>query len=669
MFRIISQQDDQPNALTPVIKPISAGGTGGDEVTDAISMLNSIGENTVGQIGSVVPLNSNNKVPVQYIESEVIKAGDCIEGTFITYTRQNINFVITNYDVQRTYVLTAPNAAIALVTYESPIDNLDPGTLVYTAPTVAGNYAFTVNGVTYSVTVLASRIDKPVITSPTNNSTITTSQVTAIASAFTCVGYQETQTESLWELATDSGFTNIVLTDTVIVADAVPFNEFLITFPSNTTFYLRVRYTAAILGNSLWSDTVILTAEVITWPTTEVAILHSDDATPQEWFGTRVAMSQSGDRVIVGSVYDDLGAINATGAAYIFKKTGSAWSQEAKLVSTDTATIKEFGNSVDISADGSIAVVGCWDENINYADYGAVYIFRRSNTSWSLDTKLISPSSASGHPFGNVVDVSQDGNYIAVSSVGYHGGGDNFQGRVYIYHYNGSGWDETILPTQDNVSIFGTALAFDATGTRLIISSMCDYSGSVEHVPFAIYVRNVNTWSLEADLRVTESTGSDWSMSSVDISAAGDRIVIGAQSSNAPLTDAGCVYIFKRTGTTWAQEARLNAPTPVAYSKFGSSVALNDAGDILLVGQPYTTYQGSVYPGLNISEAGIAYVFVRTGTTWEFKKLLSVAFPTPQSWLGISCDLDGSGQYAVIGAMKGSTTLDENHEGTAYIFV
>lgn len=350
--------------LKPTVKPISIGGTNSTTPTDAAVALNCVHAPDIGQPESGVPLNTNAIVPDQFITTMLFKAGDCLEGNFTVYTHQTVHFFISNYDCQRQYTISAENAAVSLVSWQNPIENLEPGTLVFVGPPTPGVYNLTINGEIYPITVVASYIEKPTFTFPSNNSIVHTQNMTFQISNFNPIGGPQTQTLMEFQASNNIDFTAPLRNSG---SNNDPTSN-IFTLSSNgggENIYVRARYTGSYGLVSPWSDTVKVIVNVINWPTVESALLHSSDASGEEWFGNRVAMNQTGDRVIVGSIYDDLGAINATGAAYIFVKSGITWVQEAKLTSTDTATIKEFGNSVDISADGSVVVVGSWNEQIN----------------------------------------------------------------------------------------------------------------------------------------------------------------------------------------------------------------------------------------------------------------------------------------------------------------
>jgi len=96
------------------------------------------------------------------------------------------------------------------------------------------------------------------------------------------------------------------------------------------------------------------------------------DAASGDRFGSDVAIS--GDAALVGAyLHDDLDLMN-NGAAYLFRKNGLNWIQEAKIVAKDAADEDQFGFSVDLL--GSRAAIGAWMKDFDKTTflYGAVYV-------------------------------------------------------------------------------------------------------------------------------------------------------------------------------------------------------------------------------------------------------------------------------------------------------
>jgi hypothetical protein len=133
-------------------------------------------------------------------------------------------------------------------------------------------------------------------------------------------------------------------------------------------------------------------------------------------FGQSVAIY--GSTAVVGAPYKN----SYTGAVYVFVRSGTAWSQQAKLTAADGASRDYFGISVAIY--GSTAVVGAPGKNSNA---GAAYVFVRSGTAWSQQAKLTAADGASGDNFGFSVAI-----YRSTGVVGALGKNSN-TGAAYVF--------------------------------------------------------------------------------------------------------------------------------------------------------------------------------------------------------------------------------------------
>jgi len=99
----------------------------------------------------------------------------------------------------------------------------------------------------------------------------------------------------------------------------------------------------------------------------EEAKLKASDAEPNDRFGWHVAIS--GDTVVVSATHN--GAYS--GSAYVFTRSGNAWTEQAKLAAMNGAIDDYFGRSVAIS--GDTVVVGAQGKDANGGINGSVYAF------------------------------------------------------------------------------------------------------------------------------------------------------------------------------------------------------------------------------------------------------------------------------------------------------
>lgn len=141
------------------------------------------------------------------------------------------------------------------------------------------------------------------------------------------------------------------------------------------------------------------------------AKLTASDAAAVDNFGRNV-VGISGDTLVVGAPFDDTGAGTDAGSAYVFVRSGTSWSQQAKLTASDAAAGDAFGISVSIS--GDTVVAGAFNDDDGGTNSGSAYVFTRSGTSWSQQQKLTASDAAAGDQFG--FSVSNSGNTVVAGA-------------------------------------------------------------------------------------------------------------------------------------------------------------------------------------------------------------------------------------------------------------
>jgi hypothetical protein len=143
------------------------------------------------------------------------------------------------------------------------------------------------------------------------------------------------------------------------------------------------------------------------------ARLMAGDADYRDRFGIAVDVDAATEAIVVGAVGDDnLPPAGDQGAAYVFRRHAQGWSQEAKLVASDRQPLDAFGTSIAI--DGDRVVVGAVGVDLGR---GAAYLFERTGSTWTELSKFTSPSGSPGDGLGGAVAVS--GLLIAAGAQGH----------------------------------------------------------------------------------------------------------------------------------------------------------------------------------------------------------------------------------------------------------
>ena len=348
------------------------------------------------------------------------------------------------------------------------------------------------------------------------------------------------------------------------------------------------------------------------------------------------------------------GAVNAVSAftlAFGFDWTATA--QQAKVVSSDLAAGDTFGSSAAIS--GDTTVWGAKRQDTEGTEAGAVYVFTRSGTTWSQQQKLTASDGAAKDWFGGAVDI--DGDTLAVGARLENGPSYTYRGAVYVFTRSGTTWSQQQKIQSSDIAdndYFGSGEGGSVVieGNTLIVGAQYEDATATGAGSVYIFTRSGTTWSQQQKIQASDAAANDNFGFSVDID--GDTAIIGAKNEDAGGSNAGAAYIFTRSGTTWSQQAKIQASDAEASDLFGQSVAVD--GNYAVVGA-YSEDAGG-------SAAGAAYVFIRSGTSWTQQQKLASSDIAAGDWFGYDVDIEGD--VIVVGA--GAEAAGGTAAGAAYIF-
>ena len=367
-----------------------------------------------------------------------------------------------------------------------------------------------------------------------------------------------------------------------------------------------------------------------------------------------MAISNDGAYAIVGSIGEDTSGAGS-GAAYVYVRSGSSWSQQQMLKASDAAANGIFGYSVAMSSDGTYAVVGARYQNT----YGAAYVYIRSGTSWTQQAKLTASNAGAGDAFGWSVDISNDGTYIIVGAKDEDSTASS-SGSAYVFIRSGTSWSEQQKINGSGAIVngyFGYSVSISSDGTYAAVGASSD--NNMDYGAVHVFIRSGTTWSEQQKIVASDQATSDHLGISVSISGAGDYVIAGAWGSETGGSNAGAAYIFSRSGTSWSQQQKIQSSDIGANDHFGWSSNISNDGNYVIV--------GAHYEGTGGGEAGAAYIFNRDGTTWSQVKKLQAADKTTGDYFGNSVYLSTDASFAICGSQY-ETTSPNSYNGAAYIF-
>ena len=313
--------------------------------------------------------------------------------------------------------------------------------------------------------------------------------------------------------------------------------------------------------------------------------------------------------------------------------------EHTQLLASDGSADDAFGNAVGVS--GDTIVLGAPGDTEAGANAGAAYTFDRAGSTWTQGQKLFAGNTVGWAFFGTSTAI--EGSTLAIGSHGQ----DTNRGEVYVFT-RGATWsleDNLRAGDEETGNDFGSSVALSGD-TIVAGAGAADFQGNNSGAAY-VFVRSGTTWSQQQKLLPAEVVADDQFGASVSIS--GDTLVVGAPTHDAPGADSGAAWIYTRSGMTWSLQQKL-APGP-ALSQFGSAVSVS--GDTAIIG---ATEDDSA-----ASNAGAAYVYTRSGSTWTQAQQLVAGDAFSNDRFGASIAL--SGGAVVIGAPEVGSTV-----GAAYVF-
>jgi hypothetical protein len=379
-----------------------------------------------------------------------------------------------------------------------------------------------------------------------------------------------------------------------------------------------------------------------TW--TQQAYVKASNTGAGDKFGYSVSLSRDGNTLAVGAKYESSNATgiidadennNSTpyaGAVYVFSRSGTIWTQQAYVKASNTEVVDYFGYSVSLSSDGNTLAVGAIGEDSNATGIGegegdnskshagAVYVFIRSDTKWTQQAYVKASNIDKFYEFGCSVSLSSDGNTLAVGAMfegsnAWDDDDDNLisgAGAVYVFSRSDTTWTQQAYVEASNTGVndyFGYSVSLSSDGNTLAVGARQESSNATgiggeqgndltTSAAGAVYVfiRSDTKWTQQAYVKASNTGANDQFGSSVSLSSDGNTLAVGAkyEGSNATGIDgadefnlapnAGAVYVFSRSGTTWTQQAYVKASNTGADDRFGHSVSLSSDGNTLAVG-------------------------------------------------------------------------------------
>ncbi len=350
----------------------------------------------------------------------------------------------------------------------------------------------------------------------------------------------------------------------------------------------------------------------------EVAKLAASDAEDRDRFGR--SMFVDGDLLLVGGG-------SGTGKVYVFERDGGEWAEVGVVTSADGVAEDGFGNAIAVS--GGFMIVGASGHDERQ---GAAYIFERGASGWSEVAKLAATNptpeeqdaegrrggrrggqaggrgggggrggrGANAPPmFGSAVAI--DGDWAMVSAPNY----SSRTGSVYVFKRDGGNWEQVDQLPGNNVQSgagFGASIVL---GDGEMFIGAATANGGIGGV--SVYQLNdEERWVQSGNLVPFDGLRGGGFGTSLVID--GSVALVGAPGAGGR---AGRIYRYERDANgNWTGASKLGAAALAGGDRFGNAMAAN--ADVVAVGLPGDDFG-----------AGTAVVMTRSDFGWSTEKIFS----------------------------------------------
>lgn len=351
--------------------------------------------------------------------------------------------------------------------------------------------------------------------------------------------------------------------------------------------------------------------------------------------------------------------------------TGGGQAGETTLINPEPAAGDLFGSQIGRS--GEWLVIGALNDDVGSADSGGVYIYRDAGGQWLLHGIVQSDPPAGANSW--FASVSIDGNWLAVGASRQN----NNVGAVYMFEWDGSAWQQRsalvpdlphiktcLNPSLNRCHLFGGNL--ELSGDRLAVGAPTEDEqlGSVY-----VFRREGSNWVREARIQAVDAAVGQRRSFGNSLAFEGDRLVVGDNQfdrinscSNQDTCDQGAVYVFERGQQSWQQVAKLEALDGDEQDYFGYSVALSQ--ERIVVGARLADLPGQPH-------RGATYIFESNAGSWQQAARLNASNGSGVAGVGgdqFGFSVAAIGDEIYVGRRPGNGALvDPGQTGELYHYI
>lgn len=383
----------------------------------------------------------------------------------------------------------------------------------------------------------------------------------------------------------------------------------------------------------------------------QASFIKGSNTGPNDTLGTSVVLSSDGLTLAIGATGESSSGtgvngtmdevLTSSGAVYIYRRatTSAAWAFEAFIKASNTAEFDAFGVQLDLSDDGNVLAVAALSDGVS-TNEGSVYLYRRTGTTWVFETMVAASSPGANDQFGFYLALSGTGDTLAVG-----------------------------VPFEDSSGVGPRASPFD--------------DGRADSGGVYIFQHVGMSWLNEIFIKSTNPGANDQFGFFVALSQDGRTLAVGAPGEDSAsigvngardegLTSSGAAYIFTHVGTGpagWSEEAFLKSSMPAMAAVFGNAMGISGDGNVLAV----AARTGGTGP----TQTGAVDLYRRSAGGWSTEAFLRAPNAQAADFFGVNVALSADGNTLVVGVLceDGSGTgvgllFSEGavDSGAAYVF-
>ena len=287
------------------------------------------------------------------------------------------------------------------------------------------------------------------------------------------------------------------------------------------------------------------------------------------------------------------------GAAYIFRRGGTKWKQQIKLVAPDPMLDDRFGEAVAIYR--HTAVVGASKDDDQGKNSGSVFVYVFDEESWKPQAKIVPDDLVGSDAFGEAV--SLDESTLAIGAPGHTHSGVRFAGAVYIFVRENDKWVQQAKLTPDDPgksAQFGSCISL-SFNTVVVGAPLHDTERGKDAGAAYIFVRNGERWTQQARLTSSDTKAGD--RFGTGVATTGKSAIIGAPFRPEGAPGSGAAYSFISVDGKWEEKEKITPDDAGQKINYGLWIAMS--GNMVIVSSYAAPNEGGAEKGIGTA----AYIY------------------------------------------------------------